>query len=264
MKSFFGEQDLKDAVVQRVAEHERLDQIIQGTYWDGSKGCGIGCVLHSHEHMAFERQLGLPVFLAYLDEHIFESLPSDEAKNWPLRFAQAIPVGVDLDLIYPQFMHWLLSDPQGVRAYANPQTVEVIEILTRMYARRTNGELFNRKEAESVRSAAWSAARSAAESAESAAESAAYAAWSAAYAAACAAESAAESAESVRSVRSASWSAACAARSARSAEGAARRAAEIHRQADYLIALLQSHAGGAVKPVVVGFVEDRHPWLVAR
>ena len=197
MKSFFGEQDLRDAVVQRVAEHERLDQIIQGTYWDGSKGCGIGCVLHSDEHMAFERQLGLPVFLAYLDEHIFESLPSEEATRWPLRFVQVIPVGVDLDVIYPKFMHWLLSDPQGIRVHANAQTLEIIEILIRMYARRINGEMFNEQEAWSARSAAESAA--------------------------------------------------------------------IHRQADYLIALLQSHAGEAVQAAdVVESVEARHPWLVAR
>lgn len=39
MLSFFGEQCLKDAVVARVREHQRLDQIVQGTYWDGERGC---------------------------------------------------------------------------------------------------------------------------------------------------------------------------------------------------------------------------------
>ena len=78
--SFFGSQCLRDAVVERVREHQRLDQIAQSIYWDGSKGCAIGCVLHSGQHMAFEQQLGLPVFLAYMDEHIFEKLPLEEAK----------------------------------------------------------------------------------------------------------------------------------------------------------------------------------------
>ena len=49
MLSFFGEPCLKAAVVKRVKEHQRLDQIIQGTYWDGARGCAIGCVLHSGE-----------------------------------------------------------------------------------------------------------------------------------------------------------------------------------------------------------------------
>ena len=71
MLSFFGEQCLKDAVIERVKEHQRLDQIIQGTYWDGARGCAIGCVLHSSDHMAYETQLGLPIFLAYMDENIF-------------------------------------------------------------------------------------------------------------------------------------------------------------------------------------------------
>ena len=34
MLSFFSEQCLKDAVVERVKEHQRLDQIIQGQYWE--------------------------------------------------------------------------------------------------------------------------------------------------------------------------------------------------------------------------------------
>ena len=157
MLSFFGEQCLKDSVVARVNEHQRLDQIIQGTYWDGGKGCAIGCVLHSGDHMAYERQLGLPVFLAYLDEHIFESMTPEKARGWPLRFIEAVPVGVDLELVFPRFLHWLLSDPLGMRQHANTQTLPIIDELVMMYARRINGIPFDIDTAQS----AWSAARSA-------------------------------------------------------------------------------------------------------
>ena len=244
MLSFFGSQCLKDAVVARVREHQRLDQIAQQIYWDGSKGCAIGCVLHSDEHMAFEQQLGLPVFLAYMDEHIFESLPLDEAKAWPLRFIEAVPVGVELALVFPRFMHWLMSDPQGMRQYANRETLPIVDTLVELYARRIAGVPFDLR-------AAWSAARSAdsaAWSAESAVSAARRAAWSAVNAARRAAWSAAWSA--VSAARRAAWSAESAWRaawSAERAESAARRAeraawrAEVRRQAEYLVALLQSY-----------------------
>ena len=174
MLSFFGEQCLRDAVVERVREHQRLDQIAQQIYWDGSKGCSIGCVLHSGEHLDFERQLGLPVFLAYMDEHIFDRLSLDEAKGWPLRFIEAVPVGVDLELVFPRFMHWLLSDPDGMRQYANARTLSIIDSLVSMYARRIEGVPFDAAAAKSAaRSAADNAARYAARSAEYAAVSAA-------------------------------------------------------------------------------------------
>ena len=162
MLSFFNEPCLKAAVVERVKEHQRLDQIIQGTYWDGARGCAIGCVLHSGEHMAYETQLGLPVFLAYMDEHIFERLTVAESKLWPLRFIEAVPVGVDLELVFPRFMHWLLSDPLGMRQYANGKTLRVIDSLVTLYTRRIEGVPFDTRAAESARSAAGSAAVSAA------------------------------------------------------------------------------------------------------
>jgi hypothetical protein len=272
MLSFFGEQCLKDAVVARVKEHQRLDQIIQGTYWDGQRGCAIGCVLHSGDHMAYERQLGLPVFLAYMDEHIFESMLPVDARKWPLRFIEAVPVGVDLELVFPRFMHWLLSDPDGMRQHADARTLPIIESLVSMYARRINGIPFDvdaaasaaRSAARSARSAAWSAESAAWSAAESAAWSAAWsaarsaasvawsaesaaesAAWSAARSAArSAAESAAASAAE-SAAESAAWSAAwSAARSARSAAWSAAESAAmayIHRQADMLISILQSY-----------------------
>jgi len=155
MVSFFGEHSLKHAVVERVKEHQRLDQIVQRIYWDGQKGCAIGCVLHSDDHMAFERQLGLPVFLAYLDEHIFESLPAEEARTWPLRFIEAVPVGVDLDLVFPRFLHWLLTDPDGMRSHANANTLRIIDTIADLYARRIDGVPFDQ-------AAAWAAAEAAA------------------------------------------------------------------------------------------------------
>jgi hypothetical protein len=215
MLSFFGEPCLKQAVVARVKEHQRLDQIIQRTYWDGTRGCAIGCVLHSGDHMAYETQLGLPVFLAYMDEHIFERLPLEEAKGWPLRFIEAVPVGVDLELVFPRFMHWLLSDPHGMRESADARTLRILDDLTTLYARRIHGLPFDQASARS----AWASAGAAEASAR-----AAWAAWASAGAAKASSEASARSA----------WA------SAGAAEASA-EASAIHRQADALIAVLQSY-----------------------
>ena len=238
MISFFGEQCLKDAVIARIKEHQRLDQIIHGIYWDGARGCKIGCVLHSNDHMAYETLLGLPVFLAFMGEHIFESLPLHEAKAWPLRCMEAVPVGVDLDLLFPRFMHWVLRDPHGMRQYANLNTLVIIDSLVVIYARRIEGVPFD------TGTAAWAAAE------------AAEAAWAAAGAAAWAATEAAEAAwaaagAATRAARAAAWAAA-------EAAGAAKESV-IHRQADYLIGLLHGYESSPV--IIEQPCEERYPWL---
>jgi hypothetical protein len=252
MLSFFGDQCFRDAVVELAREYQRLDQIIQGQYWkqcdDGIwRGCSIGCILHSSDHMAYEQHLGLPVFLAYMNEHIFESLPKDEAKFWPLRFIEAVPVGVNLELVFPRFMHWLLSDPQGLRQYANARTLPIFETMAHQYAARIDGVPFDRDTVTSTLvavEAEWTATRSA-EAAMRAAmwtamRSAMWAAMRAADAAMWAAEDATRSAAAAR--RAAARTATKVARNAAiAAEAAGDAVIHLHRQADYLISLLQSY-----------------------
>ena len=276
MISFFGNQCLRDAVVGRVREHQRLDQIAQRIYWDGSKGCAIGCVLHSGEHMAFEEQLGLPVFLAYMDDHIFESLRLAEAKAWPLRFIEAVPVGVDLELVFPRFMKWLLSDPDSMRKYADADTLPIIDSLTEMYGRRIEGIPFDAARAASIARAADNAADNAAARAAWAAVEAANAAGRAAWAAdraawaanatdmaalatAWATATAADRAAwADNATDMAAWVANATARAAyratvsaawatRAAVAAADMAASINRQADYLVALLRGYESNPVE-----------------
>jgi hypothetical protein len=263
MISFWGEDCLKKAVIARVKEHQRLDQIIQGTYWDGARGCAIGCVLHSGDHMAYETQLGLPVFLAYMDEHIFEQLPLEEAKGWPLRFIEAVPVGVDLDLIFPRFVHWLLSDPHGLREAADARTRRIMDDIATLYARRIQGIPFDQARAGAARASAEASAQASAWAAEASAQASAWAAWASAGAARASALAARASAEAARAsaeasagasagaawarARAAGVSAGAAGASAGASAGAAWVSAEaarvnaIRRQAEYLIAVLQSY-----------------------
>src|SRR4051812_28640611 len=88
--TYLGDSKLKADFLAEIGKHEAADQIISGTYgeWDGQKftACAIGCSLHSLNilqdkaelckdtgvHDRYEAELGLPTWLAYLEDSIFE------------------------------------------------------------------------------------------------------------------------------------------------------------------------------------------------
>jgi hypothetical protein len=287
MQSYLNDPKLKRDFVKEVKWHQDQDKIIKGTYQEGSngdfKGCAVGCSIHSlnrmkgksydtSKHKVYETELGIPEWLARLEDAIFEGLPNKLAMKWPLRFAKAIPVGVNLEPVKWKISIFILSESiervlgldisddlkkQVVDAIRDVLVVHEQAIKTGVWARSAA-----RSAAESAaESAAWSAAWSARSAAWSAAESARSAAWSA-RSATWSAESATESAWSAArsaarsAAESAAWSAACsaawsawsaaesAAESARSAaESAARsaaRSAAYTRYADKLIETLKA------------------------
>src|ERR1044072_3147081 len=225
MKSYLDNPKLKEDFVAEVKKHQEADQIIQGTYGKGSgkswKGCAVGCSIRSlnnlkgkkystGDHKVYETELGIPEWLARLEDTIFEGLPVEDAKQWPLRFSQAVPVGVDLEPVKWQFGAFVLNTN-----IERVLTLDIPEQLKKQVVDAIRGVLNVHESA--LRTGEWD--ESAARSAESAAESARPAAWAArvAWSAAWSARSAAESARSARSAWSAAWSAESAARSAWSA-----------------------------------------------
>ena len=96
MLTFHGKQELKDQRIAQVRAHRLSDQLVHGQYWQDGKGCAVGCTIHSGHHEAYETELGIPIELAFAEDHIFENLPNGKAMLWPERFLEAIPVGVDL------------------------------------------------------------------------------------------------------------------------------------------------------------------------
>lgn len=110
--SWRGDPQLKEQVLARITEHERLDTIIQGDHWacgvDGIwRGCTIGCSLRDpssteplddRAHEMMETTLGVPAWLARLEDSIFEGLAAEDARAWPRRFSEALPIGVELTL----------------------------------------------------------------------------------------------------------------------------------------------------------------------
>ena len=210
LQSYNNNEQLKKDFLREVEKHRKLDMVAQGTYgkMNGKwKGCAVACSLRSiaiirgdklqsnySNHKDYEKYLGIPEWLARLEDTIFEGLPVEDAKKWPGQFAKAIPVGVNLDPLKWKFSVFLLKE--------NIERVSTLEISDELKKQVIDAirQVLNVHE-QAIKTGNWSrsVARSAAESAESAAESAWSAAESAAWSVAESAESAAWSAESARS-----------------------------------------------------------------
>jgi len=179
MIAYHGNPDLKARFVGLLEQHRQLDQIIQGVYWSDGRGCAVGCSIDSlmtitgrwldrSDHCLYEELIGVPQLLARLEDGIFEGLPIERARDWPIAFATAIPIGADLSLAWPRFAVWLLDDPDdGVIRFARTDTQRrAIRDVADLYRRQLEGVIPERSE--------WKAAYAA---------DAAYAAYAAAYAA---------------------------------------------------------------------------------
>ncbi len=166
-----------------------MDEIAQGSYKGEKNGklqlCAVGCALHSlnvirgkslecGSHQSFETELGIPRIIARLEDGIFEGLKFDEAKTFPYEFIEAVPVGVDLSLVWLKFLHWLLVDEEhGVIKFIKNEDWKkaVLEVAT-LYQRKINGEDVKPNEWLEARENAWKVRR-AADAAYAAADAAA-------------------------------------------------------------------------------------------
>jgi hypothetical protein len=203
MKAYNNDAKLKERFIVELQKHYDADQIVQGTYGEenGSwKGCALACSLRSLDiidgkelqteystHQEYETRLGIPATIAHLEDRIFEGLPVDKEKEWPLRFGKAIPVGADLSLVTPKFLVWLLKD---VKQYAtdSPDVLAAIDKVITLYERVIAGDDVPTEDFEAVRAAgdtawdtAWAAGDAAWDAAWVAREVAGDAAWAAKY-----------------------------------------------------------------------------------
>ncbi len=183
MISFHNDQKIKTKYLNRVIAHQKADNLVRGTGWDGQKGCAVGCTLERYNHKAFEEELGIPEWLARVEDKLFEGMSEARAMKWPGVFLESIPLGVDLNRARAPFILVILNK--------NVETLESLKekSLPDDVARAIKGskkatlqmiEAQKSGDPDSIESAE-SAARSAARSARSAAGAAAgAAAWSAA------------------------------------------------------------------------------------
>jgi hypothetical protein len=88
LRAFHGDPTVKDKYLSRVKAHRDADQIIHGIYWEGGKGCAVGCTIHSANHSSYETKLGVPAWLAHLEDRLFEAMDNGRAKDWPVEFIE--------------------------------------------------------------------------------------------------------------------------------------------------------------------------------
>ena len=180
LRAFTNTPVTKPQVIEMLLQHKAADAIIQKQYGDnesmqlkGFSGCAVGCTIHSiklllgeahlkvDNHQLYEKYLGIPEWLALLEDRIFEMLPQKCAKNWPLEFTQAINDGAELDKVKPLFLIFILQDidrtnlPENICLILN--RVIAIWQRTDIYSDDWNKEASEAAWAASAASAAWAA-----------------------------------------------------------------------------------------------------------
>jgi len=212
MKTFHGDKKIKAKYLKRLKAHAKADEIIQGTGWKNGKGCAVGCTLENYEHKQYEVELGIPEWLAYLEDKIFEGLQKEDAMKFPVQFLSAVPVGIGDDAMYKlrcdldyQRLSILLKEQTKLHPdddFGVNKALEEVMRLNQEYVDPEHEDWSTAMSAAmSANSSAWSAAMSANSSAWSASRSAMSASGSAMSAAWLSAESAAWKGERDRLIK---------------------------------------------------------------
>ena len=188
--SFHGSKIIKDIYISRIKAHMEADEIVQGTGWDGKKGCAVGCTLDNYNVSRYPIEIGIPKWLGKVQDTIHEGLTVYLSKKWPLNFLESIPVGVDLEQVKNPFLIMVLEST--LKNFDNELFHDVLESINNVI------ELFKNNISSDSEEWNFAAAASAASEAKAgawAAEAAAAGAWAAAAAAAWAAAAGAWAAE---------------------------------------------------------------------
>ncbi len=114
--SYHNDENIKLKYLARVQAHFEADEIIKGKYWGNGKGCAVGCTIHGQNYAAYEIELGLPVWLAKLEDCLFEGMRNEDAKIFPVRFLESIPVGKSLDRVKWKFLLFVLDNCKDIIA----------------------------------------------------------------------------------------------------------------------------------------------------
>lgn len=207
--AFHGDPAIKEFYLARVRAHRAADDIVRGTYGSpkgsksGWRGCAVGCSVHSGDHSAYEREMGIPVAIAWMEDRLFERMPIEYAIDWPVEFLEVIPVGADLSLVIPKL---LLRGIQDVRQYADDATLPVINrVIEEVLEPRARGEAVPVDVVDAAARAAWAAYVAAADAAAWAADAAADAAAGAASRASRAADAADAAAREAKAYEWSRW-----------------------------------------------------------
>lgn len=119
MKAFETGVITKEEFLKEIYWHRDRDNFIKGTYFENGKGCAVSCSLESvarkkdiiinfSDHKQYENLLGIPEWLARLEDMFFENLKN--SSKWVVEFSEAINVGADLNKIKTPYIVYLMQE----------------------------------------------------------------------------------------------------------------------------------------------------------
>ena len=156
LQAFHNDPAVKAKYQKRLADHRAAEQLIQGTGFEDGKGCAVGCTLDAYDHSRYPIELGLPEWLAWLEDCIFEGLPAKEAEQFAEDFLAAIPVGADVQHVRGQLATLRHErDLHRLESNTEPYAAEVRAAIQGVIDWINDGE--KESAAESAAESAWSA-----------------------------------------------------------------------------------------------------------
>ena len=135
MQAFLDRKVTKAELLTVLADHAEHDRFRQdygywaedtqatepGVYRGDAVGCSIehwtfdGHIYNPENlggiHEQYEELFGIPTFLAWWEDGLFEAMTPDCSKKWPILFIEAINVGADLSVVKRLMLEWLVCDP---------------------------------------------------------------------------------------------------------------------------------------------------------
>src|SRR5574338_1367865 len=109
--AYHGKESIKEKYVKRMQDHIKADELVHGYGWESGKGCAVGCTLNKYDHHCYQNELGLPEWLAQLEDILFENMSIEKSKTFPLLLLQAIPIGKsNWDETFHKFCIFVLED----------------------------------------------------------------------------------------------------------------------------------------------------------
>jgi hypothetical protein len=140
MPTFNGEPEKKKQSLERVASLEHRMQ--QGDerqllFWTLHQGCDLNCTIGDCNHTFYADEIGVPAQIAYAERAFFMLLAQSDARGWPRKFVNSLPIGVELPTQWADFaLTTLNASETGIINYArnraeNDAIVHGIELLER-------------------------------------------------------------------------------------------------------------------------------------
>jgi hypothetical protein len=103
-------------VLATARAHLAADQLAHGATGNvlaGERGCSVACTVGTYDHSLYPAELGLPEWLAHLQDTIYEHLPLDARGldvAWTLDLLGAIPEGAEVDLALRPILARILEE----------------------------------------------------------------------------------------------------------------------------------------------------------